>query len=104
MRMLQCEIDGNVATPVASGFDGKQIKEIVDNGPGDYTIILKRPFSPSNANKAKAFVQVLEPDRIAYISAVDYDRVTVTILDVAGVAADASFSIMILGCNHRFNY
>ena len=104
MREIQVEVDGTSVTPVASGFDKLQIKQVVDNGAGSYTIILKKPFQDGNANKAKAFVQCLTASRVATVSAVAYDRVTVLCTDLAGAAADSDISILIKGCDHRFNY
>jgi hypothetical protein len=102
MRMLQVEVDGNAATPAASGFDKLQIKEVVDNGVGDYTIILKRPFNAENANKAKAIVGVLEPDRAAHMYASSHDRVSIRCTDLAGVAAESAISVMIIGCDMKY--
>ena len=44
MRELQIIVDGTAGTPSASGHDRLQISSVVDNGVGDYTVILKRPF------------------------------------------------------------
>ena len=46
MSMLQVEID--TTSTSASGFDDSAIKEVIINGPGDVTVILKHrtyPFS-----------------------------------------------------------
>lgn len=104
MREVQFEISGTAGTPAASGFDKNQIKSVIDNGTGDYTVVLKRPFNANNANKAKAFVQCLTAARVATVSAVDYDRVTILVTDLSGVAADADISVLIKGCDHKFNY
>jgi len=104
MREVQCEISGTAGTPVASGFDASQIKSVIDNGVGDYTIVLKRPFNNSNSNKAKAFVQCITAARVATVSAVAFDRVSILVTDLAGAAADADFSVLIKGCDHKFNY
>lgn len=96
MRQIQCEI--SQATSLASGFDAKQIKNITKNGPGDWTIELLRPFNRDNANVAKAFVMPLAAGVTAHLSASDYDRVSVVL------SADVDFSILIMGCDHRFNY
>ena len=104
MREVQCEISGTAGTPIASGFDKNQIKSVVDNGTGDYTIILKRPFNNANPNKAKAFVQCLTAARVATVSAVAFDRVSILVTDLSGTAADADISVLIKGCDHRFNY
>lgn len=102
MRMLQIDVDGNAATPAASGFDKLQISSVVDNGVGDYTIILKRPFNPENANKAKCFPMALEADTSVHMYASAHDRVSVKCSDLAGVAKDAAFSLMIIGCDLKY--
>lgn len=103
MRIVAVNVNGTAGTPVASGFDDSQILSVVDNGTGSYTIILKKPFEYDNANNLMAFVQTLTAARACSVSAVDYDRVTVLCTDLAGVAADADISVMMLGCDHRFN-
>lgn len=104
MRILEVEVDGNIVTPVATGFDRLQIKSVIDNGVGSYTIILKKPFKKVNANKAKAMITMLESNRAAYLSASDHDRVTVQVTDLAGVDAEGAFSILIMGTDSRINY
>lgn len=96
MRTVEVEI--TAATSAVSGFDKSQIKEVIKNGLGDFTLILKKPFNAANANKAKAFVMPLAAGVTAHLAASDYDRVNVVL------SADVDFSIMILGCDHRFNY
>lgn len=103
MREIQCDVDGTSVTPVASGFDGLVIASVVDNGVGDYTIIFKKPFNVSNSNLPKCFVQSLTADRIVSMSASAYDRVTILCTDLAGAPADADVSLLIKGCDHRFN-
>lgn len=104
MRMIQVEIDGTAGTPAASGFDKTGISQVIDNGVGDYTIVLKKPFSKDNANKAKAMVTMLTPQRVAAVTAVDHDRVTIEVTDLAGAAADADMSILIIGQDFRFSH
>lgn len=104
MRMMSVKMDGNIASPVASGFDASQIQEIVKNATGDYTIILKMPFEADNANKAEAMVMPLEADRACHMSASDHDRVTIKVTDLAGVAADSALIVHILGQDFRFSH
>jgi hypothetical protein len=104
MKMLSLEVDGTLGTPAASGFDGKQVS-VIDNGTGDYTIVLKRPGAKANANKCKAMVTPLEADTICHVDAVDHDRVTVKCFASDGITAkDAQISMLIMACDHRFNY
>ena len=95
MRQLQVEIS---SAGVASGFDANQIREVIKNGAGDFTIILKRPFDAANANKAKAFVMPLVAGATFHTAASDFDRVNIVL------SADIGFSVLIIGCDHRFNY
>ena len=101
MRELQIIVDGTAGTPSASGHDKLQISQVVDNGVGDYTIILKRPFNAVNKSKAMAFVQSITADRVAAVVAVAHDRVTVNVTDLSGVAADADLMILIKGSDAR---
>ena len=96
MRELVLDIDAAAAT--ASGFDGSGISQVIKNGAGDFTLVLKRPFEKSNVNKAKAFVMPHTAGVTYHIAASDFDRVNVVL------SADVDFSIIIKGCNHRFNY
>ena len=104
MRELALDIIVTAGVPAVAGFDAKQIKQIIDVGVGIYTIIFLRPFNVSNTNLPKAIVTPLEADAAAHMSASAYDRVTITVQDLAGVAADRSVSLIVKGCDHRFNY
>jgi len=104
MRELMCDISGTAGTPAASGFDSIQIKEVIDNGAGDYTLVLLRPFNVDNANTARAMVTCLTANTVATVSAVAYDRVSILTTNLSGVATDADFTVLIKGCDHRFNY
>lgn len=101
MRELQIIVDGTAGTPSASGHDRLQISSVVDNGVGDYTVILKRPFNAKNKSNAMAFVQTITADRLAHVVAVDHDRVTINCTDLAGVAADADIMVLIKGSDAR---
>jgi len=104
MRILEVEIDGTAGTPAATGFSKTDIASVVDNGTGDYTIILKRPFDIRNTNKAKAFVQMITPARVSAITAVLHDRITLAVTDLAGAPADADFSVLIMGQDFKISH
>lgn len=104
MRELNVKVNGTAGTPVASGFDGLGIKEVIDVGTGEYTLVLLRPFNVNNANDPMAWVQSLTAGITARVKAVDFDRVTVECQNAAGTATDADLLIKITGCDNRFNY
>jgi len=54
-----------------------------------------------NADKAKAFVQMITPARVSVLSASAHDRVTIDVTDLAGAPADADFSVMIIGSDAK---
>jgi len=91
-------IDVAQATSTVSGFDRLQIKEIIKNGAGDWTIILKRPFNKKNPTKARAMVAPMASGVTWHLAASDYDRVNVIL------SADVDFSIEITGTDHRISY
>jgi ribonuclease PH len=96
MRQLTCDI--TAATSAISGFDKLQIKEVIKNGAGDFTIILKRPFNKENVNKARAMVAPMSAGVTWHLAASDHDRVNVVL------SSDVDFTVTIMGCDHRFNY
>lgn len=98
MRMIAVNVDGSAGAPVASGFDASQIKEIVKNGAGDHTIILKTPFDKDNATLPMAWITPVGGAATVQVTAAAYDRVTVLL------SADVDFSILILGQDFRFNH
>lgn len=99
MRILELELES--LSLAVSGFDALQIKSVLDIGVGEKTLILKRPFNLDNSDKAKAFIQPLEADLTGYVKAVDHDRVTIQLTDLAGVAKDGSVSLMIIGSDAK---
>lgn len=101
MRQVLVKINGSAVTPEASGFCKTSIKQVIDNGVGDYTVILKRPFNRDNAVMPDVMIQSLTADRISTVVATAYDRFTVNFTDEAGVAADADFSAMMIGSDAR---
>ena len=42
VKMRKIIIDITAATSAVSGFDRLQIKEVIKNAPGDWTVVLKR--------------------------------------------------------------
>lgn len=101
LRELNFIIDGTAGTPVATGFDEKQISSVVDLGAGNYTIIFLKPFE--RACQLGGIVP-LTAGIIAQITAVAYDRVTIQCTNDAGVATDADLHICVKGSDARFNY
>lgn len=101
MRELNFIIDGTSATPAASGFDRFQIKQVIDLGAGNYTIIFKSPFERACQLGG---VGMITPQRVLAVTAVAYDRITVAITDLAGAAADADFALCVKGSDARFDY
>lgn len=91
-------VDITAATSVVSGFDRLQIKEVIKNGAGDFTIILKRPFKKTRAEKARAMVMPMAAGITSHLAASDHDRVNVVL------SADVDFTIEITGSDHHISY
>ena len=104
MRELLVDVNYDAGVPSVSGFDSAQIKSVIDVGVGVVTLILLRPFESTNSNLPKAMPAPIEADALVHMSASAYDRVTLTITDIAGVAADRDITVLIKGCDNRFNY
>lgn len=104
MRAISCSVDGTAGTPAASGFDSSQIESVTDNGTGDYTIIFKYPFNPNHDPEVQVSSKTAGVQ--AYVTAVDYDRVTVEGVDTTdgSTAADCDFTMLVLGNDGRINY
>jgi len=100
MRELNFVIDGVSVTPVVSGFDRFQIKQIIDLGVGHYTIIFKRPFSRSCQLGGHG---MLTASTALSVVAVAYDRITVQCTDLAAIATDAIFSLCVKGSDARYD-
>lgn len=101
MRELSVSIDGTAGTPSASGPDKFGISQVIDLGAGNYTLILAQP----SANGKDVLVgghAMLTASTAMSITAVAFDRVTVQCTDLAGVAADADFSICLKVHDARF--
>lgn len=100
LRTLAFIVDGVPATPVVSGFDQYQIKEVLDlGGAGSYTIIFNRPFE---RDCQLGGFGMITADGSLEVVAVAYDRITVQ-TKVSGVAADAKFSLLVIGSDNRFD-
>lgn len=95
--MRQLTVDITAATSAVSGFDKLGIREVIKNGAGDFTIVLKRPFNAKNANTPRIQVMPMSAGVTSHLDASAHDRVTVVL------SADVDFTISILGCDHRFN-
>ena len=102
MRELNFVIDGTAGTPAASGFDRFQIKEVIDLGAGNYTVIFKSPFERAcqlggwSTSTADVTMQV---------TAVAYDRITVQCTTASsGAAVDADITLCVKGSDARFDY
>lgn len=94
-------VDGTAATPAASGIDAKAIDSVQDLGTGNYKINFK---DKSPQNVVVGGIVNLTAARVGRVTAVDQSSATVQFTDLAGVAADADFSICInwLGTKHLF--
>lgn len=95
VRQLAFSVDGTAGTPAASGLDSFQVSSVVDNGTGDYTIILSNPFG-----LAPQVLGIVPSSAGVYrfeVTAKDIDRVTVEFFDETGTAVDADFDIALVG-------
>jgi hypothetical protein len=98
LKMRELCVDITAASSAVSGFDKNGIKEVVKNGAGDFTIVFKRPFNVDNANTPRAFITPMTAGVTSHLSASAHDRVTVVL------SADVDFTVLVKGCDHRFNY
>lgn len=97
-------VDGDAVTPVLGGVDALSILSLTRLGVGQYRLILKYPANPSNAIPVflKGFAMVAAGS--VTVDAVAYDRITFTIRNAAGAAADND-AYLCIGLNgHRFLY
>jgi hypothetical protein len=98
--ILCFKFDGTIATPVADGPDEFAIKQIVDLGAGNYTIILN-----------EALEQDLHPLSILgdvavgfKIQAVADDRITILCESAAGAAVDSVVHMTIATFDFRIRH
>lgn len=84
------EVDGTIATPVASGQDALFVDSVQDLGTGLYKINLKA----KSLQKLfpKSLVSYTE-GAILHVVAVDQESITVQAVDPAGADLDASFAV-----------
>jgi hypothetical protein len=104
VRAIMVSISGTVATPLASGLDASQIDSVVDNGAGDYTIILKYPYNANSSALPHVQATSITDAIKCTVSAVAYDRVTIKCTDGADAATDADINIMMVGNDNRLTY
>lgn len=102
MRELNFKIDGTSGTPSALGLDKLQIASVVDNGVGDYTINLLRPFNNEIIEVPQAQITSITAQRVATISAISASSITIEVTDLAGAAADADLDICMKGSDARY--
>ena len=95
VRQLAFSVSGTATTPVASGLDAFQVSSVVDNGTGDYTLILANSFGldPQVLGIVPTSAGVYRFE----VTAKDIDRVTVEFFNAAGAAVDADFDIALAG-------
>lgn len=101
VRELSALIQGTLATPIASNMDASQLS-VVDNGVGDYTIMINNPF---NLDVVVSGVAPVTSETIVQILSVAEDRVTVYCFEVDGTTPkDADFYISIKGTDSKILY
>lgn len=94
MRMISAIVDG---TGTAAIRQGAQDLTLVDNGTGDYTLTIRKPFV------RKPCVQITCATNDCYAEMVDADN-TVSVIHIltknnADAATDAVIHVMILGAD-----
>ena len=103
MREMNIKVVGASGTPSISGMDEFQISSVVDNGVGDYTIIFKKPFHLDREPAMKGYGAITAQTHVE-VSAIAYDRITVSVMDLAGAAKDADFYLCIIGTESRYKH
>jgi hypothetical protein len=101
LRMLTFSIDGTAGTPAASGPDRLGIASVTDLGAGNYTIIFANPAVNAKDVMVSGHMMLTASTAMS-VTAVAFDRITVQCTDLAGVAADADFSISVMVHDARF--
>jgi hypothetical protein len=99
-RILNFTLSGVPATPVAGGFDQYGIKQVIDLGAGNYTVIFKYPFERACQLAGHAS---LTSGILVQVTAVDFDRITIQCRDAAGVATDANLHLSVIGSDSRYD-
>lgn len=102
-RLIAVKVTGTAGTPAASEFGSPsyQIKQVVDLGTGNYTLIFNLPFERECAllSWTSMTADVVE----CVVTAVAYDRITIQLNDVAGAPIDGDVFLSILGSQGRYN-
>lgn len=106
MRAIAVSVNGTAGTPAASGIDASQIESVTDNGAGDYTITLKFPFNSNSSVDPIAMVSSKTAGVQAYVTAIDYNVVTVEAVDTTdgSTATDCDFDLYMIGNDGRLSY
>lgn len=97
--ILTAKINGTKATPDAEGFDDSKVKEIIDLGAGNYTVVFNKSYE---RDIAPLGLVTYTADTRGEVTAVAEDRVTVQMTDLAGVATDADFQLTVMTSDLRF--
>lgn len=102
MRMLNLILNGTPGTPVAIGYDQFGVSSVIDNGPGDYTVVFKDPFE--RACQCAGLV-IITADCIGIVTAVAFDRITVKTFDATDgtTAKEADMYLNVVGSDARYN-
>jgi len=96
-RLVAFKIDG---TGTASILIGSKDGSLADNGTGDYTITLDKPF-------ARAPIVVATPITagcVAEIASASASAIQILLKDTAGVAKDGDFHILVHGFDAKDEY
>lgn len=90
-RLHAFRVDGTgTASILAGSFDAS----LVDNGTGDYTLTLLKPFARLPVAVGSAIGATAA---VVQLSAVTSSTVRVLCFDAAGAAVDADFHLMVMG-------
>ncbi len=102
MRVIMVTLDSS-GTPSVSGPDANQIRSVVDNGPGDITLIFKRPGAAGQEAILLGHATVGTTPLLVTQDAADFDRITVNIFDADTPAAtDGVVNLLIGISDNRF--
>jgi len=103
LRRIHVKVDGTIATPVASGVDQYLVGSVVDNGVGDYTIVLTDKSKPKYANNLDVISIVpIGAFALFNVVAVTPSSVRIAFFDETGAAQDTAFGVEIQANDNRF--
>jgi secreted trypsin-like serine protease len=91
---LNISVNGTAGTPVASGPDAAFVSSIVDNGTGDYTIILKES-AKMNLHVSSLVLATADSSIIPFAVAKNSVQVKAKSVAASPAAKDVDFSIQI---------